>query len=94
MTATVKLVPNETYFMVVFEDEGLTLPIIQTLQFVGERTREDGSRYYLFTELHSDADPTSTIIDVSDAGAVILDRNGLIDKLSRCFAGELSKPPK
>jgi hypothetical protein len=84
------LISGQTYFIVVFHDEDLTTPIIQTILFVEYGHRDDGSEFALFQELHAEGDPSKLIVDVGDAQHLVLDHAQLMDKLARCFKGDLA----
>lgn len=88
------LTVGEVYFIVLFDDADLRIPIVQTLIYCGEKARGNGTKYFSFRELHRDGAETQFGVDPGDASHLLLDRSGLLDKLNRCFNGELAKPPR
>ena len=48
-----KLIIGEVYFSVHYADEGMLLPIVETLVFTGSREDEDGSAVCCFQDLGS-----------------------------------------
>jgi hypothetical protein len=47
------LVPGKTYFRLTFADQGLTMPGVEPLVFVGEVTEEGGSNGFVFQDTAS-----------------------------------------
>lgn len=86
--------PNQAYFIVVFEDEDLTIPLVQTLLFKEVGMRADGTEYYMFHELHSDGEPTALVLDAEHAKHLVLDRDELLEKLARSATGRLATTPR
>jgi hypothetical protein len=78
------------YFIVVFEDEGLTIPLVQTLVFNGIRTKDDRTRWLSFTELRPNGDEVAFKVEESHAHELLLDRAALVEKLKQSFSGKLA----
>lgn len=88
------LTPDRAYFIVMFNDEDLCIPVVQTLIFVGESKRSDGTEIFLFREIRSDGTEPRFFVNKQDADQLLLDEAGLVAKLSKCFRGKLSDPPE
>jgi hypothetical protein len=87
-----QLVPGKCYYLVVFEDEWLTEPIIQTLRYKSRLTRRDGTTCHLFEELGTEHTSGDFGVDEADLPHLVLDEDGLLEKLHRAFAGTLARP--
>ena len=76
------LVSGEVYFIVLFDDEELTIPVIQTLIFqkaeVGENS---GEQLYLFQEIKPHDKESTFFVRKDDVDTLVLDHNELIAKL-------------
>jgi hypothetical protein len=88
-----KLVPGHTYFVVMFNDEDLMVPVVQTLVFVEDGRRADGSEFFLFRELSAHGKESKFLVDKKDAKHLVLDQTGLLKKLKGCFDGKLATTP-
>jgi len=91
---TDRFITGQIYFIVMFDDENLTVPIVQTLRFVKKGERRNGSKYYLFKQLGCDAKRRDFLVDEKDAEHLVVDHPGLIRELRDCFSGRLSTSPK
>lgn len=89
-----KLVPGQTYFIVVFNDGDLKVPLVQTLIYVKDGRRGDGSECHLFRELSAHGEESEFFVDKKDAKRLLLDQSGLLAKLKSCFDGKLATPPR
>lgn len=89
-----KLAPGQTYFVVVFNDGDLKVPLVQTLIYVKDGRRSDGSECHLFRELSAQGEESEFFVDKKDAKHLLLDQNGLLAKLKKCFDGELATGPR
>ena len=85
------LVPGKCYYIVVFEDEALSEPIIQTLRYRSRTTRGDGTVCYLFEELGTEQPSSDFGVDETDLSHLVLDEDALLKKLQRAFAGTLAQ---
>lgn len=83
------LVAGRVYFIVMFEDAQLTIPVIQTLIYEGEMFREDGSKYLAFQELKPNGERSNFIVDTSHREDLVLTADGLIETLRTAFSGRL-----
>lgn len=79
------LVRDRQYFIVMFADENLEIPIVQTLIFKKEGKRPDGSAYFLFKELHLGGTESDFLVNQEDADHLVLDQQRLLQKLRDCF---------
>jgi len=89
-----KLVAGQTYFIVVFNDEDLKVPVVQTLVYVEDGRRGDGSEFHLFRELSAQGKESKYVVDKKDAKRMLLDQKGLLAKLKSCFDGKLATSPR
>ena len=85
-----RLVPGQVYFIVVFNDEDLKVPLVQTLIFVKDGQRNDGTECHLFRQLSAQDDESDFFVDKKDARDLLLDHDALLVKLRRCFEGTLA----
>ena len=85
--------PECAYFIVIFADEALSIPIVQTLVFDSAGERTNGIKYFLFRELLSDGQEQNFVVDEDQADEIVLDQVGLLEKLKNCFGGNLSFSP-
>ena len=88
-----RFVAGQTYFIVMFQDEILTVPIVQTLSYEEEGTRTNGTKYFLFREHHLGDKSSKFFVNEEDADHLVLDRERLIQKLKNCFDGTLLTSP-
>jgi hypothetical protein len=72
----------------------LKVPVVQTLVYVEDGRRPDGSEFYLFRELSSHGKESKFVVDKKDAKRMLLDQNGLLAKLKSCFDRKLATPPR
>lgn len=89
-----KLTPGQMYFIVMFEDEDLKVPLVQTLIFVENRRRDDGSEFFLFRDLSARGEESKFMVDKKDAERLLLDQDGLLTKLKKCFDGTIGRLPR
>lgn len=89
-----ELVPGKTYFIVLFHDEDLKVPIVQTLIYDREGRRGNGIECYLFRDVSSHQQEPRFYVDKKDATHLLVDQDGLLDKLRRCFEGKLATGPR
>lgn len=84
---------GEIYFIVVFDDEDLSIPIIQTLRYIGELS-DDSESINVYFSLFGHSDEESTIFVRKDnVPDLVLDRTQLLRFLELGFSGELSRSP-
>lgn len=69
-------------FILLFQDEALTIPLIQTLVFREECSREDGGRRFLFQDLGAPTSEQSFFVDEEEFDQLVLDIHGLVKKVS------------
>jgi hypothetical protein len=79
------------YFIVTFEDAALTIPIIRTVRFEEVRSTTDGKGLACFTQLQGTDFEILLAFDADEVADSVMDGNGLLALLTRCFAGELDK---
>ena len=90
-----RFVPGQAYFIVVYNDESLSIPIIQTLIFVKRSVRDNGIKCLRFRELHAQGEETGFFVDEEHADHLVLDHVGLLKQLQASFDGRiLHTPPK
>ncbi|WP_257384917.1 hypothetical protein [Tahibacter caeni] len=85
---------GETYFVVMFDDEQLSIPIIQTLRYVGEHLRERDSQRAYFVQLGHAGNETPFFVRKEDVSDLVLDKPQLLRFLELSFSGRLSHPPE
>lgn len=88
-----RFVSGQPYFIVMFDDENLTVPIVQTLLYVESEKRDDGSEFFLFRELLPSGEESKFFVDQEHADDLVLDQAGLLKKLKHCFDGKLATTP-
>jgi len=79
-----RLVPKQVYFIVMHADEKLTVPVVQTLIYIGTQHRSDGGVEYRFQEIKTDDEPSLFVVQEEHVDQLVVDRDGLIDCLSGC----------
>ncbi len=89
-----RFVQGQTYFIVMFDDKELTVPIVQTLTYLKRGERSNGTKYYLFKELGRATKKANFLVDEKNADDLVLDQAGLIQQLKDCFAGKLATSPR
>ncbi len=77
--------------MVFFEDHSLRIPLVRTLKYLRKGKSDDGVDMFLFSELSAMGEPHKTFVRVADAHD-LLDGEGLVSALERCFAGRSASP--
>jgi hypothetical protein len=78
---------GEIYFIVMFSDGNLSIPVVQTLEFIETRVRSDGCRYALFRQYNSVEKESLFSVDSDKVDTLVLDKDQLMLVLARCFAG-------
>jgi hypothetical protein len=78
------------YFLVLFADADLRVPIIRTLQFIGSDHRRDGTTALLFRELDPQGKAEKMAFGEAEAPDVVLTGKELLARLEQCFAGTLA----
>jgi hypothetical protein len=92
--ATEKFRTDKPYFFVVYRDEKLTVPVINTLYFKEVANHDDGTRGYIFRKLIAfENDPEEIFIDAESAKDDVLDFNELLIELGASNAGSLATDP-
>jgi len=82
-----ELVQESTYFILLFEDEALTVPLIQTLIYVGPRKSDAGIDGHLFDYLKPDDEVSGFFVEAIHLEELVTDREGLIRKLQAIGGG-------
>lgn len=77
-----KMEPGDIRFIMLFRDEALSIPLIQTLVFREECSRDDGGRRYLFQDLGAPASEEQFFVDEEDFDQLVLDIHGLAKRVS------------
>ena len=70
------------YFIVMYEDEELQIPSIQTLIYLGKESSESGELLYLFKVVQDSSEEEKTFVREADLEALVLSKEGLIAELS------------
>jgi hypothetical protein len=78
------------YFLVLFCDSDLRVPIIRTLRYVGNHRRKDDTTALLFLDVDPQGSSDNIIFDESKAADVVLNAAELLGRLEQCFAGTLA----
>ena len=78
------------YFLILFLDPDLHVPIVRTLRFVGATRRKDGSAALMFRDVDPQGKKAKIIFGESEAAEVVLGPAGLMARLTLCFAGTLA----
>jgi hypothetical protein len=86
------LAKGKVCYIVMFDDPGLMVPVIQTLIYEDEVTREDRSHYHLFRELKPSGGTAKFSVEDEHVEELLLDQSELLVRLSTAFSGRLSKP--
>jgi hypothetical protein len=86
-------VVGEPYFIVVFDDEDMKVPLIQTVLFVKAAEADDGREGFLFQVLAPTRDPERMFLDTETALHLVRDRDRFMTTLQRTFDGTIGKPP-
>lgn len=90
MSMLERLVPGNSYFIVMFHDEDLRIPVVQTLIFVKMEKRANGSEFLLFRQIPPQGDESKFVVEKEHAERLLLDQRGLIEKLQKSFDGKLA----
>lgn len=77
--------PGQLYFVVMFDDEAMSIPVIQTLIFKRAAVREGGKNCYLFTEIPVKGPHSTIFVDEEDVDHLVLDKHALVEMLSDAF---------
>ncbi len=88
-----RLIRGQAYFIVLFDDENLTVPLIQTLIYDQYAKRSDGTGCFLFKELHVGGKQSDFFVGETDLDHLVLDRAALLRKLKDSFDGKLLTAP-
>lgn len=76
-----ELLPGATYFILMYADECLAIPLVQTLVYREQRIREDGSLEFIFREIRPHDHETVFSVRVDDIESLVLDQPELIYQL-------------
>jgi hypothetical protein len=82
--------PGQVYFIVMFHDEDLKIPVVQTLIFEKIGKRKNGSEFLLFRQIPPQGAESKFIVEKEHVEQLLLDEKGLVDKLKRSFDGKLA----
>ena len=88
-----RFVPGKAYFIVVYDDENLSVPIVQTLIFVERNVRYNGIKCLRFRERHADGEEKGFFVDEEHADHLVHDLPGLIKQLNACLDGRIRHTP-
>ena len=80
-----RFIPGELYFVVMFQDELMTVPVVQTLIYERYSQQDGGTRCFLFREIPLHGAESMIFIREDDADHLVLDKPGLLAKLTSCF---------
>jgi len=79
-----KLEKNNVYFIILFSDKDMDIPVIQTLVYQEKKVAEDGSSFlYLFNEIKPHDDESMFFVQEDDIEKLVVDKKGLVEKLSQ-----------
>jgi hypothetical protein len=92
-SASQPFLPGQPYFIVMFDDEEMMIPIIQTVLFVEATKTDDGREGFLFQRLTPSGDPEEMFLETNDAKHLVRDRDRFMTTLRRTFDGTIGKPP-
>jgi len=76
-----RFVPGNVYFIVLYMDEALSVPVIQTLIFMEQHKRHDGRAEYRFEEIKPHDESTHFAVQEEDVDQLVVDRFGLMKRL-------------
>ena len=88
-----RFVQGRAYFIVVYNDENLSIPIVQTLIFVKRSVRDNGIKCLRFRELHAQGKETGFYVDEEHADHLVLDHIGLLKYLQASLDGKILNTP-
>ena len=76
-----RFIIGKVYFIVLYADEALAIPVVQTLIFLEDRRREDGGAEYRFREIKPHEEESLFTVQEECLDELIVDRIGLIERL-------------
>jgi hypothetical protein len=85
-----RFIPGHPYFIVMFHDEDLKIPVVQTLIFSKVGKRDNGTEFLLFRQIPPQGEESKFIVEKEHVERLLLDQNGLMDKLQKTFDGKLA----
>lgn len=78
MLSSFELVKGQLYFMVQYEDAGLTKPMVASYEYLGRPEKESEEKLHIFRILGSEE-----VFFLSETNLDIVDLKGLINELQR-----------
>lgn len=87
----ISLEKGSFYYMVNFLDFDLTIPLVQTLRYIGEEIDGRGVAAMYFDEINSMGDEKKIFVEKAGLDAVIHDIQGLVHILDLTSKGRLAK---
>lgn len=78
------LIPGSIYFIVMYEDEDLHIPVIQTLIFVETVVKDDGDVTHFFRDISAPAERQRFHVHEHQVDQLLLDWDGLLSTLNDC----------
>jgi hypothetical protein len=72
---------GQVYFIVMYDDERLAVPVVQTLVYLGEGRSRDGRLEFRFKEIKPTKEPSLFVVDQEHADDLVVDQDGLIERL-------------
>ncbi len=80
-----RFIPGQTYFIVMFQDEAMTVPVVQTLTYERASPQDGDVKNFLFREVPIDGEGSIVAINKEHAEHLILDKEELLTKLTSCL---------
>lgn len=71
------------YYIVMFDDPVMRIPIVQTLVFVGEMVRGGGSRFLCLNEIRAGGGKSLFSVEYDQVEEMLLDGPGLVSLLEK-----------
>lgn len=87
-----QLAKGDIRFIVLFEDQALSIPIVQTLVFVERSVAESGEPLLIFRHILSAGESEGFFVRERDEVELLHDADGLLSKLRRAFDGTIGNP--
>ena len=84
---------GEPYFIVLFDDEEMKVPLIQTVLFVEAAKSDDGREGFLFQLLSPTGDAERMFLDKETALHLVRGRDRFMETLRRSFDGTIGVSP-
>jgi hypothetical protein len=78
---TARFTPGFAYFILLYQDAALTVPVVQTLIFCEDRSRGDGHIEHVFREIKTRGEEAPFVVHENHAEDLVLDLRGLVQRL-------------